>query len=143
MRKLLYVLMIGLVLLTSACSIGSSPDKAVEELFKAALKNDEETYDKIAGGDSKMAGSIDLVAEVVRELGGVDKINFDTVKKKNLLKEVKEDLDDEYENPWEVVMVSRKSEDESKEVMIWIMEKVDGDYLVGDADTEYRENVLK
>lgn len=135
--------MAGLVLLTSACSIGSSPDKAVEALYKAALKNDEETYNKIIGGNSDLVGSIDMVAEMVRDMGGVEKLNFETIKKKNLLKEIEEDLDEQYENPWEVVMVSRKSEDEGKEVMIWVMEKVDGDYLVGEVESDYKEDVLK
>ncbi|KMK95694.1 hypothetical protein [Rossellomorea marisflavi] len=143
MKKLLYALMAGLVLLTSACSIGSSPDKAVEVLYKAALKNDEETYNKIVGGNSDLVGSIDMVAEMVRDMGGVEKLNFETIKKKNLLKEIEEDLDEQYENPWEVVMVSRKSEDEGKEVMIWVMEKVDGDYLVGEVESDYKEDVLK
>lgn len=143
MKKLLYVLMAGLVLLTSACSIGSSPDKAVEALYKAALKNDEETYNKIVGGNSDLVGSIDMVAEMVRDMGGVEKLNFETIKKKNLLEEIEEDLDEQYENPWEVVMVSRKSEDEGKEVMIWVMEKVDGDYLVGEVESDYKEDVLK
>ncbi|MEW5570992.1 hypothetical protein [Rossellomorea marisflavi] len=143
MKKLLYALMAGLVLLTSACSIGSSPDKAVEALYKAALKNDEETYNKIIGGNSDLVGSIDMVAEMVRDMGGVEKLNFETIKKKNLLKEIEEDLDEQYENPWEVVMVSRKSEDEGKEVMIWVMEKVDGDYLVGEVESDYKEDVLK
>ncbi|MHC8523830.1 hypothetical protein ACPJHQ_25070 [Rossellomorea sp. H39__3] len=40
-------------------------------------------------------------------------------------------------------MVSRKSEDEGKEVMIWVMEKVDGDYLVGEVESDYKEDVLK
>lgn len=135
--------MAGLVLLTSACSIGSSPDKAVEALYKAALKNDEETYNKIVGGNSDLVGSIDMVAEMVRDMGGVEKLNFETIKKKNLLEEIEEDLDEQYENPWEVVMVSRKSEDEGKEVMIWVMEKVDGDYLVGEVESDYKEDVLK
>lgn len=144
MKKLLYVLMAGLVLLTSACSIGSSPDKAVEALYKAALKNDEETYNKIVGGNSDLVGSIDMVADMVREMGGVEKLNFETIKKKNLLKEIEEDLDEQYQNLWEVVMVSpKKSEDEDEEVVFWVMEKVDGDYLVGEVDTDYKDDVLK
>ncbi|VXC61161.1 conserved hypothetical protein [Bacillus sp. 349Y] len=41
-------------------------------------------------------------------------------------------------------MVSpKKSEDEDEEVVFWIMEKVDGDYLVGEVDTDYKDDVLK
>ncbi|MEW4328789.1 hypothetical protein Q0N12_19220 [Rossellomorea marisflavi] len=144
MRKLLYVLMIGLVLLTSACSIGSSPDKAVEALFKAALKNDEETYNEIAGSYGELDGSIEMIGVMVREIGGVEKLNFATIKKKSMLKEVQEDLDDKYKNPWEVVMVSpKKSEGEDKEVTFWVMEKVDGDYMVGEIEPGYKEDILK
>ena len=85
--------------------------------------------------------AMESLASTAFDQGGVKKMKFAEVKKANLLKEAKDGLTEQYGDNWSVV--AQEIGADQSEVMVWILQKVDGDYYVLYADDMSPDEFLK
>ncbi|WP_068674947.1 hypothetical protein [Oceanobacillus sp. Castelsardo] len=121
------------VLLLCGCSgVGNGPVKTIQTLHEAAMEGDEQTFTKLLSlaegdiGDPEEA--MEVIRELTMELGGVKNIKLVEVKKDQLIDEAVEDLTEEFGNDW--TLVAEQMEEDSDEVLVWLLKKVDKDYYI-------------
>lgn len=145
MKKLLLIFFLSILL--SACSSSGSPTETVKEMYNAALNQDSKTFQRILSQNEKIDGHYDEalseLADVIHDLGGIEKLEFTELKKEDLQKQVIEDLDYRYPKGWTMVMVSSKEEPEEESAFFWVLNKVDGNYYVLYGEEMSKESVLK
>jgi hypothetical protein len=132
MKKFSIIIGTFVLLLSGCSSVGNSPVKTIQTLHEAAMDGDEQTFTRLLSYAEEGIGDPEEAMEVIRELtielGGVKNIKLAEVKEDQLIDEAVEDLTEDYGKDW--ALVAEQMEEDSDEVFVWLLKKVDKEYYI-------------
>lgn len=123
----------------------SSSTQIVKELYKSALKQDTDTFEKLIAYNKRMKehskSAITDLGNMVHLAGGVEEIDFKELNKKDIDDDLVKRLDEKYNVNW--IMIMAKFKNNKEKPFFWILDKVDGDYYILGGEEDSINGVLK